>query len=104
MYRYFLTREAEREFDNELAYSAQKWGNLHARKYAKELQRKILTIARNPLVYPVRNDILPGIRICTYKGNRIIYTVQEELKQIVILGLLSIYQNINSTKIQKRVP
>ncbi len=98
MYQYFLNKDAEREFDKELAYSEEQWGIQHARKYAIELKTKLSSIAKNPFIYPERIDILAGILICNHKGNRIIFTVVEERKQIIIIGFLSIHQNINTDR------
>ena len=102
MYQYFLNREAERELDKELAYSEERWGRQHAQKYAVQLKAKFSSIAKNPFIYPERSDILSGIRICNHKGNRIIFTVIEELKQVIIIGFLSVHQDIG--KLEKRIP
>lgn len=102
MYRYVLTREAEQELDAELAYSAERWGKRNARDYAEGMRQKLISIAENPFSYPERDDILPGIRICTYKGNRIIYTVHLERKQVIILGLQSIYRELKVDQLSRR--
>lgn len=75
MYPYKLTSDAQRELDNELAYSVEMWGRRHAQAYAKALQQKILLICANPFMHTERSDILPGIRLCQYKGSRIVYTI-----------------------------
>ena len=102
MYKNFFVKEAQQELERELAYSAKQWGKRHAVKYANEIRAKIRTICKSPQLYPFRNDILPEIRICPYKGNRIIYTVLETKKLVIILAVLSTFQEINSNKLAKR--
>jgi len=102
MYKYSFVKEAQQELERELAYSEKQWGKTHAVKYAKEIRGKIRKICKTPKLYPFRNDILPEIRICPYKGSRIIYTVLEEKKLVVILAVLSSFQEINSNKLDKR--
>lgn len=103
MYFYFLTRDTERELDNELAYSAQRWGKRHALSYAIELQEKFRTIAKNPYAFAERPDILPNIRLVSHKGNQIFFTIREEHKQVIILAFLSIHQQPNSEALARRL-
>ncbi len=63
---------------------------------------KINVLRKNPYLYPIRNDILPGIRILNYKGNRVIYTLLEKKKIVTILAILSNYQNINRSELKSR--
>ncbi len=102
MYELVIIDEAKKELRHEIAYSKKKWGQVHGQKYAKELQERIRDLKENPHLYPVRNDVLPNIRVRTYKGNRIVYTIQEKLKRIVVLAILSLYQNIEIKKLKKR--
>lgn len=94
MYRVFLTPEAREELNREIAYSEEKWGKAHARRYAHEIRRRIRVIGKNPKVYSISSDIFPGIRIARYKGNQIIYTVVEEDQTVIILGVPSIYREL----------
>jgi plasmid stabilization system protein ParE len=94
MYQLFLTKEASLELDRELAYSEEKWGSAHARRYAKELRAKFNTVRKNPKVYPAHDDLLPGIRIARHKGNQIIYTIDDINERIIILGVPSIYREL----------
>ncbi|KHE91563.1 MAG: type II toxin-antitoxin system RelE/ParE family toxin [Candidatus Scalindua rubra] len=102
MNKYKFVLEAQEELRKEIAYSAERWGKAHARKYRDSLREKVRTICRNPHLYPLRNDILAGIRICTFKGNHIIYTFIEEKKLVVVLAILSIYQNIETAVLKRR--
>lgn len=103
MYRYTLTQDAARELDRELAYSEAHWGKRHAGDYARALQARFSDIARHPFAYPEQPDLLPGIRLCVYKGNRIVYTVMEKEKRVVVLGVFSVYQTVAPERIQKRL-
>ncbi len=80
MHKLILIDEAKEELLHEANYSIKKWGRLHGQKYFLELQEKINVLRKNPYLYPIRNDILPGIRILNYKGNRVIYTLLEKKK------------------------
>ncbi|GJQ60895.1 MAG: type II toxin-antitoxin system RelE/ParE family toxin [Candidatus Scalindua sp. AMX11] len=102
MNKYMFASEAAEELRKEIAYSAKQWGKYHARQYRDALRQKIQTICQNPLLFPLRNDILTGIRISTFKGNRIVYTFIEEKKLVVILAILSIHQNIDESQLKKR--
>jgi len=59
-------------------------------------------ICLNPQVFALREEILPDIRICTHKGNHIIYTIDEVKKHVIVLGILSIYQQIKSDHLEER--
>ena len=78
------------------------WGKLHGQKYFVELKEKIRVLRKIPCLYPLRNDILPGIRILNYKGNRVIYTLLENKKLVAILAILSNYHDINKSELKRR--
>ncbi|MCZ6803976.1 MAG: type II toxin-antitoxin system RelE/ParE family toxin [Proteobacteria bacterium] len=80
MYHLVFTSGAKIELRHEANYSKKRWGNLHGKKYIQELQKKIKQLATNPLLCPLRDDILPDTRILNHKGNRIIYTIIENRK------------------------
>lgn len=101
-YVFILIDEARAELDKEIGYSAKNWGVVHARKYRDALEYEFQVIKHNPYLYALRDDILPGIRIKTCKGNRIIYTIRKEENVIVILAFLSVYQTIDPQKLSKR--
>lgn len=102
MNKYKFVPEAQVELRKEIAYSVKQWGKAHARKYRDALRQKVRTICQNPHIFPLRDDILADIRICTYKGNHIIYTFIEEKKLVVVLAILSIYQNIDTSELKRR--
>lgn len=99
MYTIKITEEARHELRKEIRYSRKKWGVAHARNYHKELKKQINALKETPLLYAVRDDILPGLRVKTYKGNQIIYIIQEDKKRIVILAILSTYQSLDNNKV-----
>ncbi len=92
MYDLSILDEAKEELRCEIGFSREKWSETHCEKYAKELQEQIRVLRKNPRLYPLRNDILLNIRIKTFKGNQIVYIIQENLKRVVVLAVLSRYQ------------
>ena len=102
MYDLVIVNEAKEELRQEITYSAEKWGKVHAEQYSTNLQENIRTLKKNPHLYPPRHDILPDIRIKTYKGNRIVYLVKEDRKMVVVLAVLSLYQKIEKNKLKQR--
>lgn len=103
MYHLQIIDEAQEELDKEIGYSYQRWGEIHAIRYAEELDIKIKDLQHYPRMYPLREDILPGIRILTYKGNRVVYILQEEKHRVVVLAVLSIYQPIDKNTLRQRI-
>ncbi len=102
MYDLFIIDEARKELAHETAYSKKKWGPAHGEKYARDLQKNIRALKENPRLYPQRNDVLPDVRLKTFKGNRIIYTILEDQKRVVVLAILSSYQDIDAKKLEER--
>ena len=102
MYKLILIDEAKAELLHEADYSRKKWGKLHGKKYFLELQEKIRVLRKTPCLYPLRNDILPNIRILNHKGNRVIYTLLEKKKTVAILAILSNYQEISKSELKRR--
>ncbi|MBD3265277.1 hypothetical protein GF373_01295 [bacterium] len=102
MYELVILAEAKAELRHEANYSKTKWGKTHGKKYIDELQTKIGSLKKNPHLYPKRDDILTDIHILNYKGNRIIYTIREEKKQVIILAILSVYQHMENLELSMR--
>lgn len=102
MYELKILDEARQELEKEIEYSAENWGEAHALKYAQKMEEQIKALPTNPHLFPLRNDIFPGIRIKKYKGNRIVFTLRENQKQIVVLAILSVYQNMDKDKLGQR--
>lgn len=94
-YRLKLSGMAERDFDQEIEYSTRQWGKRHALEYAKEIRQLLRAIARTPYQYPLREEFGEGIRATYYKTTRILYSINEEEKQVEILGLPSTYRDIS---------
>jgi plasmid stabilization system protein ParE len=93
-YRYRIIPEAATELAYEMAYSARQWGRAHARAYRQGLMVAVRRIADNPYSYTEHPDLGEGRRVVIYKGNRIIYSVDEEAKMVSILGFPSVYKNL----------
>ena len=102
MYKLEIIDEAKQELHKEIAYSKKIWGDKHSRQYAKKLRESIRGLRKNPQLYSLRNDILPGIRILTYKGNRVIYIIRESHNLVSVLAVLSNFQNIDTSEMRKR--
>jgi plasmid stabilization system protein ParE len=93
-YHYRLSTSAARELDWEISYSAERWGKKHAKLYRDGLLSIIKSVVVNPFLYPERLEIGIGCRIVRYKGNYIIYSVNEEEKYIEIIAFPSIHRSI----------
>lgn len=91
MYLYRLTPNAFRQLDKELTYSASKWGKRHAVAYERELVQKVRTIAKNPKIHPLNPNFGEGARAARYKGNYIVYMIDEAQKIVEILNFPSVY-------------
>lgn len=102
MYKVKLIAEAQQELRKEIRYSRRTWGLAHAKTYHKELRTQIASLRDTPLLHPIRNDILPGIRIKIYKGNQIIYLIQEKKRLVVVLAILSTYQSVDQNGLTRR--
>ena len=102
MYDLVIVDEAKEELRHAIAYSREKWGKAHGKKYAKEFQEQIRALRTNPRLYPLRNNILPDIRIKIFKGNRIVYVIRENRKMVAVLAVLSLYQKIDKNKLKRR--
>lgn len=102
MYKLIIIEEAKAELRKEANHSKSQWGIHHGEKYFAALEEKIRKLRKNPLLYPLRNDILPGIRILNYKGNRIIYTLIKRKKLVAVIAVLSNYQNFDKSELTQR--
>lgn len=97
-YRYRLTSSAERELEHEIAYSADNWGKRHAKSYRLGLFALIRQIANNPFAYPERAEVGDGYRLVRYKGNYIIYVINEAENYVEIIAFPSVHRyTMNNT-------
>lgn len=92
-YRYRLTSSAERELEHEIAYSAERWGKRHAKSYRQGLLAVIKRIIAKPFAYPERTEVGEGHRMVRYKGNYIVYVVNEAEQYIEIMAFPSVYRD-----------
>lgn len=95
-YNYRLTSSAERELEHEIAYSADNWGKRHAKSYRQGLFAIIRQIAHNPFTYPERPEIGEGYRLVRYKGNYIIYVVNETENYVEIMAFPSVHRYVSN--------
>jgi plasmid stabilization system protein ParE len=93
MYRFALTPNAQRQLEHEIAYSRKKWGTAHASQYRRELMKRVRAIAKNPKLYTINPELGENIRSVRYKGNYIIYEIDEPQKLVVIAGFPSVYKS-----------
>lgn len=98
IYRYRLTSSATRELEHEIAYSAKHWGKRHAKSYRDGLFVIIRQIASTPYSYPERIEIGTGCRLARYKGNYIIYIVNEAERYVEIMAFPSVHRYSSTTK------
>lgn len=89
MYRHYFVPEARDELRRELIYSKNHYGAAHAENYRQGFQRKIQEICHNPLQYQLRDDIGDGIRLCSYRGNKIFFDVDMKNRTVVIVAILA---------------
>lgn len=96
-YRYRLTSSAARELEHEIAYSAKHWGKRHAKSYRNRLFSLIRQIVDKPFSYPERVEIGSGHRLVRYKGNYIIYVVNEAEHYVEIIAFPSVHRYFSNT-------
>ena len=88
---YRLTETAAKKLEQEIRYSKRKWGLSHAKKYKHDLMTLVKKIALTPKLYPEKPEIGEGIRCVRFKGNYIVYEINEQENSILILNFPSIY-------------
>ena len=92
MYQYIITPTAQRQLDYEIGYSKKHWGVAHGNKYKHEIMKHVRNIAKQPKLYPLKPEFGNDVRGMRYKGNYILYSVDERQKLIIIAGFPSIYK------------
>ena len=102
VYKLKIISEAKAELAHELRYSRNTWGQSHARQYAQALRARIKDLQTRAREYPQQNDILKGIRILNYKGNRIIYTINEKQKTVIVSAVMGHARNIDPRILKQR--
>lgn len=89
--------EARAELDKEIRHSKKKYGLDHARQYKQEMMEKIVGICRNPLMHRTIDEVLEGLRIYNYKGNKLLFDVDVPNKTVIILAILGNRQSVEGT-------
>ena len=93
---------AARELDHELVYSAENWGKRQAARYAQMINEKVKELQRFPYKYPLCGDESMKLRMCPLKGIKLFYRVDEVQGVIIVVGIKSIYQQVDYTQLNKR--
>ena len=91
-YRYQLSETATRKLEHEIAYSRKKWGVNHANKYRRDLLAVVRKISKSPTLLAERPEIGKGIRCARFKGNYIVYRLNENKDGIIVLNFPSVNQ------------
>lgn len=91
--RYQLTETAARKLEREITYSRQRWGVEHAREYKRDLMQKVRQISASPTMYAERPEIGVGIRCVRFKGNYIVYRLNEQEDGIIVLNFPAIRES-----------
>ena len=80
--RVIVSDDAEADIEDIADYIAQD-SPRNARKYATSLRRKIRSLGRFPRIHPLRNDVLPGMRVAVHGNYLILYAVGAKAVDVV---------------------
>lgn len=78
--------QAERDLLDIWQYSAQQWGYLQADQYLDDLQQALERVAQQPLVFPLRSDFTPAIRMALC--NRHVLICQSDGLSVTLVRVL----------------
>ena len=85
-------KTAARKLEQEIKRSRDTWGVKHAQKYKQDLMELVRKISINPKLYAEKPEIGHGIRCVRFKGNYIVYELNEDQNGIIVLNFLSIHE------------
>ena len=100
-YRVVLSPVARVGLSKETRYSKDHWGSAHAKTYMTALKAKIAALKTSAAFYPVA-DASSQTRLMTFKGHRVAFIIDEALAQVLVLAVLSVYQDIDPERLKKR--
>ena len=83
MTRYVLTPLAQADVDEIWDYTEERWGAAQARRYVRELQRAIETVARAPQRGRACDDVRHGYRRFSAGMHVIFFRILDEQVEIV---------------------
>lgn len=95
-YKLIVHDEARHELRHETRYSARQWGPAHARRYSAELKARIRALATDAKLYALYDDALPDIRVMTYRGNRVVYVIDDPAGRVIVLAVIGIHQSVEA--------
>ena len=81
-----LTETAAKKLRAEIKYSRSRWGANHAKQYRRDLLAAVRKISKDPTIYQERPEIGQGIRCVRFKGNYIVYELNEQGNGIIVLN------------------
>jgi len=76
-YLLVIIEQAANDLEQESDYSEHHWGRNHARQYVRELYKRIKGLTQNPSLFRTHDEVLPGLRMLTFKVNNILYWINE---------------------------
>lgn len=59
------------------------------------LKARIASLKTDAKLYAVHDPGYPDIRLMTYKGNRVVYALNEMSGRVTVLAVTSIYQSVD---------
>ncbi len=84
---YRLTRGAAEDIRSIVRYTRQTWGQAQCREYVQRIENAATKLARGQGIFRVRNDLLPGLRVCQV-GHHILFCLPQPGKPALILAVL----------------
>jgi plasmid stabilization system protein ParE len=97
-----MTTAAQQELQQEAAYSESRWGKPHSLKYMTAFLEKLGTLKHNPYLYRVCPELSAAIRLMTFKGNYVLYWINEPDKQVIVLGVPGSHKQLSKEALLKR--
>lgn len=92
--------QAERDLLDVWQYSAQQWGYLQADQYLEDLLQALERVAQQPLVFPLRSDFTPAIRMALC--NRHVLICQNDDFSVTLVRVL--HQNVDIASYLEELP
>jgi toxin ParE1/3/4 len=80
---YALSPRAKADIENIWEYTEERWGLNQAKRYTRELQRAIETVARNPERARSCDDIRPGYRRFSVGSHIIFFVMKRDWIEII---------------------
>ena len=82
-----FSRAAEDDLLNILLYGIREHGLARAERYKTRLEQGFQTIADNPRITPLRQEITPPVRVYPVQRHMIIYTIAADGQTVFVLRI-----------------